>query len=226
VPVLLTIEPLLGAGVSGWTVTGSVALALHEGAHAVDVHRFNDVDFVVDSFDRIPPALADRFLVNHVHPRAPEGKLLIQLVDPVRALRIDVFRAFGRTLSRARTLAGDSGALKLIAIEDLAARTTALVCGRLRSGKSIEAKYVAAFRRLMFRGEPALLAEAWTDHRQAISSTIDEAIEETRRLLDLRADLVSQDYGADALRMCDRCEAVGAFRVAPPAQIKTILGYC
>jgi hypothetical protein len=39
----------------------------------------------VASFTSIPPALADRFLFRHIHPHVPEGKTLIQLLDPWRA---------------------------------------------------------------------------------------------------------------------------------------------
>jgi hypothetical protein len=39
----------------------------------------------VASFTSIPPALADSFLFRHIHPHVPEGKTLIQLLDPWRA---------------------------------------------------------------------------------------------------------------------------------------------
>jgi hypothetical protein len=68
------------------------------------------VDLVVDSFT-IPASLADRFLLHHIHPHAPEGKTLLQLVDRERALRVDLFRAFGTTLTRAHVLDERTGLL-------------------------------------------------------------------------------------------------------------------
>lgn len=79
-------------------------------------------------------SLAASFLQHHVHPDAIDGRTLMQLVDEPRAIRIDLFHALGSTLSRAVTLDDETGELKVLSVEDLVARTTVLVCGRLRRG--------------------------------------------------------------------------------------------
>jgi hypothetical protein len=91
-------------------LTGSLAteaqLRLNGGP--IGRHVLNDLGLVVDSFNAIPASLADRFLIHHIHPHAPEGKTLLQFVDKESALRVDFFRAFGTTLTRANV--GDEGA--------------------------------------------------------------------------------------------------------------------
>jgi hypothetical protein len=59
------------------------------------------VDLIVENFGALPASLAGSFLLNHVHPAAAEGQVLIQLIDESLALRIDVFRAFTPASPRA-----------------------------------------------------------------------------------------------------------------------------
>jgi hypothetical protein len=74
--------------------------------HGRSVERrvLNDIDFVVEDFASISGSLAASFFQHHVHPDAVDGKTLMQLVDEPRAIRIDLFHALGRTLSRCVTL--------------------------------------------------------------------------------------------------------------------------
>jgi len=46
------------------------------------IRILNDMDIVVESFRSIPSSLADAFLFRHIHSKAPEGKMLIQFIDP------------------------------------------------------------------------------------------------------------------------------------------------
>jgi hypothetical protein len=62
-------------------------------------------------------------------------------VNPPRAIRVDLFRALRCTLSRAARLDDETGEFDVLSVEDLVARITALVCGSLRCGKSIDAKH-------------------------------------------------------------------------------------
>jgi hypothetical protein len=80
---------------------------------------------------------------------------------PQQALRIDLFRQFGATLTRAKRLC----ALPEISLEDLVARTTSLVAGHLRRGRSIDLKHARAFRRLSGVGDLARIEAACRDHR-------------------------------------------------------------
>ena len=93
-------DKLSAYGFRGGALTGSLAIEAHLFSQGCNTERrsLNDLDFVVGSFASIPGSLADGFLVHHIHPHAPEGKMLLQLIDREQALRIDLFRKFGATL--------------------------------------------------------------------------------------------------------------------------------
>ena len=208
-------------------LTGGLAIdaQLRARGWSVPPRRLNDIDLVVSDFASIPTSLADAFLLNHVHPFAPEGKTLLQLIDQPRTLRVDLFRAFGDTLSRTELLDEDTSGLSVLSIEDLVARTTSMVCGSLQRGTPIDVKHVAAFQRLSGLGEPGRLAVAWEDHRQDVHGTIEEAAEEATRLLSVRPELsVVERYSTD-VTPCERCLDFGAFHVTPPHRIVEVLGY-
>lgn len=89
-----------------FAITGSLALEtqLIGHGHVPRARALNDMDIVVDSIASIPEVLAKVFLVRHIHPQVPEGKMLIQFVDSDAALRIDVFRAYGATMVRSESV--------------------------------------------------------------------------------------------------------------------------
>jgi len=220
------VECILGHGLP-CALTGGLAIGAQLRARgcSVGAGKLNDVDLVVPGMSSIPESLAADFLQNHVHATAPEGKTLIQLVDPRHKVRVDLFRVFGSTLSRVERLDAETGALDVLGIEDLVARTTAHVCMSLRRGLTIDVKHVRAFELLQGIGQYEKLAEAWSDHHQDVPGTIDEASQEAVRLLIKRPDLVIvEEYGASAMP-CDRCSEYGAFKPAPSELIGDILGY-
>lgn len=221
------IEILIASGLRRCALTGGLAIEARLRAHGRPVcpRPLNDVDLVVEAFDAIPADLADRFLLNHIHPHAAEGKTLLQLVDRERALRIDLFRAFGATLSRASVLDEQTGPPAVLAVEDLVARTTALVCGRSQADREIDPKHVQAFRRLADLGDASQLAEAWEDHRQELPGSLEDAIAQTHRLLARRPDLVVSECYSAVVTACDRCQDVGPFRLARPEAVVDVLGY-
>ena len=135
-------------------LTGGLAIAAQLRAHGRPVERrhLNDIDLVVHGFGAIPEPVAASFLLHHVHPDAIEGKTLLQLIDEATAVRVDLFRAFGNTLARASAVDDETGALHVLSVEDLVARTTALVCGSLRLRKKVDAKHATAFARLLGLG--------------------------------------------------------------------------
>jgi hypothetical protein len=186
----------------------------------------NDIDLVVEDFASIPESLTATFLAHHVHADASEGKTLLQLVHEPHAIRIDFFRAFGSTLTRAAPFDDHAGALHVLSVEDLVARTTALVCGRLQRGERVDVKHATAFARLRGLGRPERLAAAWNDHRQRLTGTLDDASRDAARLLAARPDLVVVESYSGEAAPCDRCRAHGLFRPAPAARIVEILGYC
>ena len=209
-------------------LTGGLAIDAQLRAHgrSVEPRVLNDIDFVVEDFASIPGSLAASFLQHHVHPDATDGRTLLQLVDQPRAIRIDLFRELGTTLSRAARLDDETGELRVVSVEDLVARTTALVCGHLRRGKSVDVKHATAFTRLFGLGRPEQLAEAWSDHRQQVPGTLDAASREAAVLLESHPELVVvEKYSSDA-PPCECCREHGPFRPAPPDGIVEILGYC
>lgn len=221
------IEAVLAHGIR-CALTGGLAFDARLRAHGRPGERrpLNDIDLVVEDFASIPESLAGAFLQHHVHPDATDGRTLLQLVDRPRAIRIDMFCAFGDSLLRASRMADEVGDLDVLSVEDLVARTTALVCGRLRRGQTIDVKHVAAFRRLRGLGQPSVLDAAWNDHRQQVPGTLEDASREAVRLLDAHRELMVVEEYSNTPAACGRCRAHGAFRPAPPDTIVEILGYC
>jgi hypothetical protein len=185
----------------------------------------NDLDFVIAGFEAIPPSLAGDFLLNHVHPNAPEGKTLLQLIDVDRAVRVDLFRAFGKTLSRTSPLETGVGPFDLLAVEDLATRATAQVCAALSRGRTLAPKHAATFRRLMGFGRRRVLLEAWEDHREGLPVSFDDAVREASRLLDDHPELLVEDGYSQVVTHCERCQSSGPFRPSSPELIVRTLGY-
>ena len=185
----------------------------------------NDIDLVVDGFGAIPESVTASFLLHHVHPDAIEGKTLLQLIDEATAVRVDLFRAFGNTLARASALDDETGALHVLSVEDLVARTTALVCGSLRLHKQVDAKHATAFACLLGMGQIERLAGAWSDHRQAVPRTLEEATREALWLLETHPELVVVEEYSAAVMPCERCREQGPFRPGPADKIVQTLGY-
>jgi hypothetical protein len=220
------IDEMRALGFRG-TLTGGLAIAAHLTARGQSSppRSLNDIDFVVDCFDSIPESLADVFLLHHVHPFAREGKTLMQVIDPNRAVRVDVFRAVGATLSRSAPLNVETGRLGVVAAVDLLARVTAHVYGSLHRERAIDTKYVRAFLDLStFDSEPELEA-AWLDHRADIAASFEDASRDTRRLLALRRELVITETYSAAITPCAQCQDYGRFRCAAPERVVEALGY-
>jgi len=117
-----TVQAVLAHGVR-CALTGGLAIAARLRAHDRPVARraLNDIDLIVHEFSAIPESVTASFLLHHVHPDAIEGKLLVQLIDEATGVRVDLFRTFGDTLTRASALAGDAGGLPVVCVEDLRA---------------------------------------------------------------------------------------------------------
>jgi len=221
------VETLLAHGFRG-ALTGGLAIDAQLRAYGQTVERrpFNDIDFVVESFASIPESLAGSFLSHHVHPDATNGKTLLQLVDEAHRVRVDLFQAVGKTLLRTVPMYDGTCDLDVLAIEDLAARTTALVCGRLLRGLPIDVKHVRAFKRLRGLGEAPKLNTAWNDHRQRVPGTLDEASREAARLLESHPELVVVERYSSEPVTCDRCRRYGPFGPVSPSKVIEVLGYC
>ena len=225
--VSLALRKLTAGAFQGGALTGSLAAEAHLLSLGLKTERrpLNDIDFVVESFASIPGALADGFLVHHIHPHALEGKTLLQLIDPEQALRIDFFRQFGATLARTGRLPGPTAPLTMISLEDLVARTTSFVLGHLRRGATIDQKHARAFRRLAGLGDPAKIDAAWRDHRQSEIESFHEAAQLAHQILDLHPELVIHEQYSPEVSTCPKCQDHGPFQRAHPDVVIKILGY-
>lgn len=221
--VAIAMEKLSAHGFRDGSLTGSIAVEAHLFSRGIPTGQrpLNDLDFVVESFVSIPGSLADGFLVHHVHPQAPEGKTLLQLVDPEQALRIDFFRQFGATLTRAERLHG----LSVISLEDLIARITSLVLGHLRKGRAIDVKHARAFRRLSGLGDAAKMDAAWRDHRQSERESFRDAEHDAQELLARHEELIIREQYSTEIRICPKCQDDGPFQRASSDTIVKTLGY-
>lgn len=216
----------LGAHGLHAALAGGVARAIQLQAHghATLPRHLNDVDLVVEGFSSLPPSLAGVFLLNHVHPSAAEGKILLQLIDEPQALRIDVFRTFGSSLSRTIRVAAVEP-LQVLAVEDLRARATAMVHLHLARDRPIDPKYVLALNELDGLGDRHVLNAAWEDHRQGVAGSFADAHQRASDLGTSRPDLLVSDVYSTVIEPCDRCRVVGPLRPSPPERIVEILGY-
>lgn len=208
-------------------LTGGLAIdaQLRAQGQPIERRRLNDIDFVVESFASIPESLSQSFLPHHVHPDATDGRILLQLIDEEQRIRVDLFAAIGTSLARAHPQNGDTAELHVFSLEDLVARTTALVSDRLRRRQTIDVKHVTAFRRLRGLGEPTKLAAAWADHRQPVPGDLDEASREATCLLESHPELIVVERYSTDIVSCERCRPHGPFRPAAAARIVEVLGY-
>jgi hypothetical protein len=190
------------------------------------VRALNDIDFIADSFDAIPKSLADDFLFRHIHPSDPPGKTMTQFIDSESALRIDVFRANGATMSRTADLDLKAAMIQLISLEDLVARTARLALG-LAVGVPTPSKHAIDFLRLAELVDLTEIETAWPDHRKpGQPASFIETSSLLEHLIPVRQDLlITPDYSKDAEEACPRCRRTAAFRFADPKVILSILGY-
>ncbi len=208
-------------------LTGGIALEAQLTARGRTPRRrgLNDLDFVVESFEAIPGALADAFLLHHIHPEALPGKMLLQLIDREQGLRIDLFRALGATLPRADTFEGLIGPLRIVSIEDLLARTTSHLYAGLRHNRSVGFKHAQDFGRFAGLSKPEEIDAAWKDHRESHEETFPMAEQETKRLLAFHPGLLVDEKFSRVITHCTQCRDHGRFQRADSATIVRILGY-
>jgi len=204
---------------------------------AVEVHRLQrgrtasarklgDIDFITETFDRLPESLADDFMFRHIHPFDPPGKTLLQAVDAESAVRIDVFRTYTDILNRSSDLILPTGIVRLISLEDLIARLARLtldLAGKIET----PAKHALDFLRLMELVDTNAVEAAWRDHRKpAQPATFKETSSLLHALIATRSDLlITPDYSKNATTVCPRCVNTNRFRLADPSAIRAILGY-
>jgi hypothetical protein len=224
-----TLQTLFRHDVGRWALAGGLAVELHwtRLTGEVSVRALNDLDFIVDSFDALPESLADDFLFWHIHPFDPPGKTLVQLVDPDGAVRIDVFRAYGGETSRCEELTLSTGVLRLVSIEDLAARTARLALD-LATNQPVPAVHALDFIRFTKWVDPAQVEPIWPDHRKSQHpKSFNEAYRLLTHLIPARQDLLlTREYSKEVTRVCPRCKETTALRLADARVVLSLLGYC
>ncbi len=212
-----------------FALTGGLAIEIHLIAqdHVQHTRNLNDVDFVVESFASIPGTLAKSFLIRHIHPKATEGKTLMQLVDPDEALRIDIFRAYGAAMKRCRPLCLADTAIQMVSAEDLAARAASLLMD-LEGGSTVASKHALDFQRLVNAIDLDRVKIAWQDYRKPTHpATFKETSLRVRELIQSRAELlIVPEYLHDVDALCPKCEEIAPFCLASARTIRSILGYC
>ena len=212
-----------------WALTGGLAAGLHSVATGIEPNgrSLNDLDFVTERFEEIPETLGKDFLFRHIHPGQQPGGIMMQLVDVDARLRIDVFRAAGATLKRASQIKLPVGEFRVLALEDLIARTARLLLD-LVNGVPAPAKHAADFLLLSAMLGSRDAQSAWCDHRKPGQP---ESFAEVRKILtelipNERDLLVTPEYSKDVHAQCERCMPTAGFPLADPRAILSMLGYC
>jgi len=217
--------------ISNWALTGGLAVEIHyqsRGCAPTD-RPFNDLDFVTSGFDCIPTSLADDYLRNHIHPLDPPGKTILQLIDSNTSIRVDVFRAFGATMSRDNYLELWHLPIFLISLEDLVARAARLVLD-LAAGQPVASKHAKDYLRLAELVDLVRVETPWQDQRRSTHPvTFQEANALLPALIPRQSDLlVTPEYAKDPLvrASCPRCLPSPPFQLAEPAEVLSLLRYC
>ena len=157
-------------------------------------------------------------------PMQIEGKTLLHLIDEATAVRVDLFRTFGNTLTRASALDDETGALRVLSVEDLVARTTALVAAR-SSGASKSTRSTPRRSTVCLQSPTRAACRAWNDNRQAVPATLVDATRAPIQLLDAHPELVVVQQYSAVFMPCERCRT----RTLPARSADRIvhaLGYC
>jgi hypothetical protein len=215
-------------------LTGGMAIELNmllaKGAPAV--RPLNDIDFVVDSFSEIPATLAADLIFRHVHPHDPPAKTLLQCVHaqhvrPETAVRVDIIRAYGGTTARGVRVQLNGASMRMVSLEDLAARTARLCMG-LAADEAVPAKHARDLLRLLAVVDLEHIETAWQDHRKAgYPASFSHAARKLTALIAERPDLqIDPVYSRDTTARCSRCEATPAFPLADAGRVLSLLGYC
>ena len=224
-----TLRKLALHEVSRWVLVGGLAVEFHcprvGSSHAI--RHLSDIDFVAPAFECIPKTLAREFLFRHIHPFDPPGKTMMQLIDADTSLRIDVFRADGGVMTRAISVEGPSGPLRVISVEDVLAHEARLLLD-LDANVPVPAKHARDYVRLAESVKSSNMETAWQDHRKPTHPvTFGETNTLVKRLIATRRNLlISPDYSKDADEICCRCVPTPPFQLTDPKVVLSLLGYC
>ena len=202
-----TLNRLHGLGLEP-TLTGGPAIAWHtsrDGDAAPAQRPLHDLDLVIEGLRSVPDRVSDTFEIWHVHADAQPGRLLVQLYDRSTTLRIDVFGAYGDTLSRCLDASLRGMPLKIVSREDLAARLGSLLLD-LALGEAVAPKHASDFSALVRSVDAAAMAAAWNDHRRdRHPADFDEARAAILTLVETRPHLLVVPASPYLVSPCPRC---------------------
>lgn len=223
------LRKLGGHDISGWALTGGLAIEIHILLRSgpAGTRRLHDIDFVADSFDRIPETLGSEMLLRHVHPGDPPGKTLLQAVDEELAMRVDVIRAYGLEMERVSPVEVSEIPLRILSLEDVEA-AHAGVCWDLLEGKRVDPKYAKDFVRMLDLVKSDEIENVWQEHRKPeCTASFAETARELRAAIASKPELLAPVARLmDVSAVCPRCHGTDAFRLAEASQVLSILGYC
>lgn len=223
-----TLRLLARHGITRWALTGGTAIELHLHRMGVPslVRPLHDLDFIAASFDCLPSGLGSVMLTRHAHPHDPPGKTIWQAVDLATSVRVDVFRAYGAEMERARVVSLSGIAFRIVAFEDLLARHARLCCGLLR-GEALAPKFARDFLRMTDVASTSI-ESVWPEHRKVDDPpSFGEAVERLRVAIATRTNLLVQPvYSTDVDEVCPRCEGTNSFQLADARQVVALIGYC
>ena len=222
------LERLALHGLGAAALTGSVASMLHGrrlGA-GLRVEAPQDVDLVFPAFDAIPRSLGGALLCWHVHPDALPGRLWLQLVDPLEAIRIDIFGARGAALDQSETYRIGKIDLQVLSLEDVVANTARLLLD-LSRGEAVARKHLVDFERLRPGVDIDRMEAVWPDYRRRKDPlSYRTAAAEIGRVTAAHPELLTLPrYGAAMRVACPRCRTMADFPRASAAEVRGLLGY-
>jgi hypothetical protein len=179
------------------------------------------------AFGCIPETLSEDVLFPHIHPFAPPGKTMLQLIDRDGTLRIDVFRTCGVTMQRAVEMDLPFGRMQIVSLEDLVAIAARLLLD-LAEGLPVASKHARDYLRFAELAGPEGMEAAWRDHRKPMHPmTFRETNTVLENLIPGHAGLlIAPQYSRDTSVVCPQCAATGAFELAGPKLVVSLLGYC
>lgn len=214
-----TLERLRHSGLEAFAIAGGVAFASRLGLP----RPLRDVDLVIEDASNIPETLGASFLVSHVHLQARPGRMLLQLVDPATALRVDVFGAGPGVIERSRPVPFRDAMEPMVGLADMAGRLAAVLLG-LASDEAVPAKHAADFLALADMVDDE--ANAWADHRrQGQPESFAMARAAVRELTAAKPDLLVDWHPWTPAPRCPDCLLVGRLKPAQDGEIIALLGY-
>ena len=130
-------------------------------------------------------------------------------------------------MTRATSVEGPSGPLRVISVEDVLAHEARLLLD-LDANVPVPAKHADDYLRLAEIVKSSNMETAWQDHRKPTHPvTFGEANTLVKQLIATRRNLlISPDYSKDADEFCRRCVPTPPFQLADPKVVLSLLGYC